>query len=306
MKKPRRLQPGDTIGIVSTSSPVDAAAVDRMRLYVEQQGYHVKVAPHTLSRLGFYAGLPQERADDFNALVKDPTVRMIVTAMGGSGAVHLLPLVDYQALASDPKFVVGLSDPSILLNAITRIADVPTIHGPNGVEFGYDELTPFSEKYFWPVIREDLPLPYIFPVSQEMKVVRGGQPVEGPLYGGNLDRLELLIGTPWAPVWRDSILFLEEFDLKYARTDRFLMHFKLAGIFDLIKGLIFGQPVESEPAAAETLEELILRICGEYDFPIIANIRIGHTDDKITVPIGCRVCLNSIERSLSLLESPTC
>jgi muramoyltetrapeptide carboxypeptidase len=306
MHKPRRLQPGDTIGIVSTSSPVDAAAVDRMRLYFEQQGYPVKVAPHTLSRFGFMAGLPQERADDFNALVKDPTVRMIVTAMGGASAVHLLPLVDYSALAADPKFVVGLSDPSILLNAITSTANVPTIHGPNGVEFGYDELTPFAEKYFWPMVREDLLLPYVFPVSQEMKVLRGGKPVEGPLYGGNLDRVELLIGTPWAPVWKDSILFLEEFDLKFPRTDRFLMHFKLAGIFDSIKGLIFGKPVESEPVDAETLEDLILRICGDFDFPIIANIRIGHTDDKITVPIGCRVCLDPRETSLSLLESPTC
>ena len=182
MRPSKRLQPGNTIGIVSTSSPTKPEAVDRMRQYFKQQGYCVTVAPNTLARFGFLAGMPQERASDFNALLHDPSVRMIVTAMGGTGAEHLLPLVDYPAIAADPKLVVGLSNPAILLNAITAQTGVPTIHGPNGVEFGYDELTPFAEENFWPIVRENLSLPYTFPARDEVKVVRGGSVVEGRLY----------------------------------------------------------------------------------------------------------------------------
>jgi muramoyltetrapeptide carboxypeptidase len=101
-------------------------------------------------------------------------------------------------------------------------------------------------------------------------------------------------------------LFLEEVNIILRKIDRALMHFKLAGVFDSIKGLILGQPVECEPVEAETLEGILLRICANHDFPIITNVRIGHTDDKITVPIGCRVRLNTIKPSLELLESPTC
>jgi muramoyltetrapeptide carboxypeptidase len=305
MPTPKRLQSGDTIGILSTSSPVEQEAVDRMKEYFEQKGYSVQVAPNTLARFGFMAGTPQVRAEDFNSMLHDPAVRMIVTAMGGTGAEQLLPLIDYEALSSDPKMVVGLSNPAVLLNAITSVTDVPTIHGPNGVEFGYGPLTQFAEENFWPIVGASLPMPHVFPVSDEIKVVRGGSIVEGRLYGGHLRTVELLIGTPWAPKWKDSILFLEEVHLSFCVTDRSLTHFKLAGIFDSIKGLMFGQPVESDPVEAETLEDILLRKCADYDFPIISNVRIGHTDDKITVPIGCRVRLNPIEPSLALLESPT-
>jgi muramoyltetrapeptide carboxypeptidase len=194
MRTPKRLQPGDTIGIVSTSSPTEPEAVDHMKEYFEQKGYSVKVAPNTLASFGFLAGTPQVRADDFNSMLHDSAIRMIVTAMGGTGAEHLLPLVDYQAIASDPKMVVGLSNPAILLNAISSTTGVPTIHGPNGVEFGYDELTPFAEENFWPIVSESLSLPHVFPVSNEMKVVRGGSIVEGRLYGGHISMMQLLIG----------------------------------------------------------------------------------------------------------------
>jgi muramoyltetrapeptide carboxypeptidase len=305
MLAPKRLRPGDTIGILSTSSPVDSFAVEHMQDYFRQKGYVVQVAPHTLARLGFMAGTPQVRAEDFNSMLRNPAIRMIVTAMGGAGAEHLVPLIDYAALAADPKLIVGLSNPAVLLNAITSIANVPTIHGPNGVEFGYDELTPFAEENFWPIVSENLLLPHAFPVSAEIKVVRGGDTVEGRLYGGHIATLQLLIGTPWAPKWQDSILFLEEVDVKFSQVDRMLTHFRLAGIFDSIKGLVFGQPVECEPVEAETLEDILLRVCADYDFPIVANVRIGHTDDKITVPIGCRVRLNTTKHAFELIESPT-
>jgi len=306
MPIPKRLRPGDTIGILSTSSPTEPKAVDRIKVYFEQKGFSTRVAPNTLACYGFLAGTPQTRADDFNLMLHDPEVRMIVTAMGGTGAAHLLPLIDYEALSNDPKMVVGLSDPSVVLNAITGVTDVPTIHGPNGVEFGYDELTPYAEENFWPIVSQNLELPHIFPVSNEIKVVRGGAPAEGRLYGGHISTIQSLIGTRWAPKWKDSILFLEEVDIKFQGLDRVLTHFKLAGVFASIKGLIFGQPVECEPVEAETLEDILLRVCADYDFPIFSNIRIGHTDDKITVPIGCRVRQNTTEPSFELLESPTC
>ena len=173
MPTPKRLRPGDTIGILSTSSPTEPKALDRIKSYFERKGYSACVAPNTLARHGFMAGTPQIRADDFNLMLHDPKIRMIVTAMGGAGAAHLLPLIDYEALSNDPKMIVGLSDPSVVLNAITSVTDVPTIHGPNGVEFGYDQLTPYSEENFWPIVSQNLELPHIYPVGNEIKVLRG-------------------------------------------------------------------------------------------------------------------------------------
>lgn len=302
MHLPPRLIPGDTIGILSTSSPVLPSSIDRMQRYFEGKGYTVKVAPHTLADFGFLAGSAEERAADFNDMLRDPEVRMIMTSMGGAGAEHLLPLVDYETLAANPKLIVGLSNPAILLNAITARTGMPTIHGPNGVEFGWLVLTPFTEKNFWPVVLGELSIPYSFPVGNQIRVVRGGTATEGPIFGGHHRTVQRLIGTPWAPEWKGSILFLEEHDLVFAEVDKVLSHFKLAGILDSIKGLIFGQPTTSEPVQAETLEDILLRICAGYDFPIFSNVPIGHTDDKITIPLGCQGRMDPDRKALELLD----
>jgi muramoyltetrapeptide carboxypeptidase len=61
-----------------------------MKRYFEEKGHRVKVAPNVLASFGFLAGTPQARADDFNLMLRDPAVRMILTSMGGTGAEHLL------------------------------------------------------------------------------------------------------------------------------------------------------------------------------------------------------------------------
>jgi len=306
MNKPKRLRLGDTIGIVSTSSPAAPEAVGNMKTYFEKRGFSVKVAPNALAKFGFMAGTNRQRADDFNLMLHDSDVRMIVTSMGGAGAVHLLPLIDYKAISSDPKIVTGLSNPVIILNALTHVARVPTFHGPNGVEFGTGPLTRSCEENFWLMVSENLDVPYTFPVQDEMKILRGGQGAEGRLFGGHQRTIQPLIGTPYEPNWEDSILFIEEINDELPRIDAMLAHFKLAGVFDSIKGLIVGSPAESYEVEAETLEDIILRNCEQYDFPIVSNVQVGHTDDKITVPIGCRVRLDTNKPSFELLESPTC
>jgi muramoyltetrapeptide carboxypeptidase len=302
---PQKIVRGDTIGIVSTSSPTTSDELDHMTLYFEGLGFPVKLGTNVLADSGFLAGSAEGRAADFNAMLHSPSVRMIVTSMGGSGAEHLLPLIDYEAITADPKIIAGLSNPAILLNAITAKTGVPTFHGPNGVEFGHGPLTKFTEDNFWPLVTGEISLPHSYSVQEEMKVVRSGHAVEGPIIGGHLKTIQRLIGTPWAPDWKDTILFLEEYEVVFSDVDKILTHFKLAGILDSIKGLIFGQPVLCEHVLVENLEEVLLRVCAKHHFPIVSNVPIGHTDDKITVPLGCRVKLDPGRRSLELLEAPT-
>jgi len=306
MRVPKRFRPGDTVGIISPSSPITPEAIEAITRYFERRGHPVKVAPNALARFGFMAGTPKQRADDLNLMLRDPEVRMIIASRGGAGAAHLLPLIDYAALEAAPKFLVGLSDPSILLNAITARTGVATYHGPNGVKFGViGPLTRFSEDNFWTIVGERLELPYAYPVVDAMHVIREGSVAEGPLFGGHLKTNQVLLGTPWAPEWRGAILLIEEMEVGLARMDAMLAHLRLAGVLDSIAGLIVGQYVSCDAVEAETLEEIVLRNCAGTSFPIVMNVPIGHTDDKITVPIGCRVRVDSRRGTLELIESPT-
>jgi muramoyltetrapeptide carboxypeptidase len=149
-------------------------------------------------------------------------------------------------------------------------------------------------------------MPYTFPVRDEMRILREGEVAEGRLFGGHQRTIQPLIGTSYEPDWKDSILFIEEINDELSKIDAMMAHFRLAGVFGSIRGLIVWSPAESYEAEAETLEDIVLRNCEGYDFPIVTNVPVGHTDDKITVPIGCRVRLDTDKPSFELLESPTC
>jgi muramoyltetrapeptide carboxypeptidase len=304
LRLPPRLKAGETVGILSTSSPVAAEQVERTKHYLERCGYSVHLGDHTLDRLGYMAGTAEARAADFNAMLSDPDIRMIVTAWGGETAIQLLPLIHYGTLSMDPKIICGLSDPSILLNALTSRSAVPTFHGPNGYDFGAAAHSAFTEENFWPMITGEWEYPHDFPVGHQMKILREGPPANGWLWGGNLSTIRGLIGTHFRPQWAGGILFLEEMQVDYARTDDMLAHFRLAGIFDRIRALVIGAPAEMAEPGDETYEDIILRHCASASFPIVANLSIGHTTDKITLPIGGKARLDTSRRSFQLLEPP--
>ena len=301
---PKRLTPGDKIGIISTSSPAEPEWVERTREYFETHGYPVEVGPHTLDRLGFMAGTTEDRAQDIHAMLHDPSIRMLMTASGGATAARLLPLLDYAAMRADPKIFIGLSDPTILLNGFTHLSGVVTFHGPNGYDFGKLGIAKYSEENFWPIVSGNIEIPYKFP-TPEMCVLKDGPVVEGRLLGGNFPTNIALLGTPWEPDWEGKILFLEELFVDLQKTDAMLTHLRLAGVFDKIYGLVMGQYVQLvSQGLQETYESVILDNCTGYHFPVVSNLLIGHTLDQLTLPVGCRTRLDTSRRALELVEWP--
>ncbi len=52
----------------------------------------------------------------------DPEVSLVMPASGGTGAGHLVDLLDYQSIRAHPKLFTGFSNPSVLNNAILAAA----------------------------------------------------------------------------------------------------------------------------------------------------------------------------------------
>jgi muramoyltetrapeptide carboxypeptidase len=300
--KPPALRPGDTIGIVSTSSPCPPEALDRMEAYLRGKGYGVKRSPHVLASRGYLAGSAEDRATDLNTLFADPQVRMILTAFGGKGANEILPLLDWDLIRSNPKIFVGLSDPSVIANAITARTGIVTFHGPTGYDFGVTGIHAFTEPWFWKAVTGGHAVPWELDVSGS-RVVRQGREVSGPLVGGHLGTLQSLIGTPWSPQWDGDILFVEEIFTDWERIDAMLTHLRLAGVFDRVRGLIVGRCVDCKcQSPADTdFYQMILRCVGRR-FPILAEVPLGHTPEKLTLPLGVPVRLRTNPPSLEVLE----
>ena len=94
-------------------------------------GLKVKVGPHVMDRFGYLAGEDKDRASDINAAFADPQIDAVFALRGGWGASRLLPFLNFDLIAKNPKIFLGYSDITSLLNAIYAKAGVVTFHGPN-------------------------------------------------------------------------------------------------------------------------------------------------------------------------------
>ncbi|HEY7483619.1 MAG TPA: LD-carboxypeptidase [Streptosporangiaceae bacterium] len=280
------------MAIVATSSPVRHAERDRLRRYFADRGYDVWLAPSTtVTPPGYLAGPRAQRAADLMAAFTDPTVTLIVPATGGKGAAHLLDLLDYDAIRANPKVFTGMSDPSILGNAIFHRAGLPTLHGPSGYDFFQPTVNTDTESAFWQIVATSIAGQEI--PGADWHVVRGGGLITGRLLGGHLGTTRTLVGTHWMPDVTGAVLALEEVFVPWAAVDVALTHLRLAGVFDRIAALVVGVPVDCprDDAPDRDWDEMILRCVGG-DFPVVTNVEFGHTAHKIPLVIGGEVTLN--------------
>jgi muramoyltetrapeptide carboxypeptidase len=304
--KPARLQKGSTIGIVSVSAPEALLEPERFCrgiAAIEAEGFRVRMGPSTSARQGYLSGDEELMAKDLHDLFADRDVSAVVCAGGGTNANRLLRHLNSEVISQSPKILVGVSNPSVLLNAIYATTGLVTFHGPTVVwNFGEPGgLTPRTHDHFWPILQNP-GIPDPFPAKPNWNWWRPGK-ARGRLVGGNLASLEGLLGTKWAPDWEGHIFFWEDIAKPTNRLDMCLTHFRDAGVFSKIAGMVVGELVSCDPPAGGlSLNEILKDLIGEFDFPVLCNVDLGHTSDKLTLPIGVEACLDSEANSFALTE----
>lgn len=306
--KPKKLSPGDLIGIVSpASSPVDLEKINNGVIYLEKLGYKVIVGKHVYSENDHYAGNDSQRLDDFQSMFKNKDVKAIFCSRGGYGSGRLLNDIDYSLIKKNPKILVGYSDITALQLAILKKCGLVTFAGPMvAVDFG-GEVDEFTEEVFWRTITSDKKIGKLAnPDDEKFYVLTKGRG-EGQLVGGNLSLVVSLMGTKYQPDFKDSILFLEEIAEPPYKIDRFFNQLRLANVFGNIKGLIFGRFVDCYDTDATqrsfTLNEVIVDYFEKLKLPVIYNVKHGHLTQNITLPIGLKCKINSSRGFIEINEA---
>ncbi len=288
--KPRALRPGDCIGLVSTSSPVSAGELDRLTAYLGGRGYSVRAADGVLDRDGWLAGSAERRAAGVSSMFGDPQVSLVMPVSGGTGAGHLVDLLDHDLIRANPKVFTTFSDPSVLSNSILAAAGLPSVHGVSGFQFfGWPDVDEPTETAFWRMVSG--PITGLEVAGKDWRVHRAeAAAVSGPVVGGNMDAVTCLAGTRWMPSTPGAILLLEAMDPTFEVVDRMLTQLRLAGAFEDIAALVIGAPADwvREDAPDASIDELVLR-CVQGRFPVITGVGFGHQQTKIVFPLGCRV-----------------
>ena len=232
---------------------------------------------------------PQEKADQVHGAFADPGVDIILALRGGYSAMKSLPYIDFELIKKFPKIIAGFSDLSALLNPIFERTGMVTLHAPMVINLVTP--TPFTLKSLVNAVT-GYPEKNLLKGAR-CKVYNPGSTC-GILKGGNLITLTDLIDTDWEIDTAGSILFLEDVDEELHEVDRFLTQWILAGKFKGIKALILG---DFRGVGSQKIYD-ILTLQMALDFPVVHCPYIGHVANKITLPIGAEVELNTDRKQL--------
>lgn len=316
--RPKRLQPGDTLGIISpASAPPDPKNIDRSVTVLEQLGFKVKLAPNVRKRRGFLAGSDRERADDLMRMFADRRVKAILCVRGGYGTARLLPLLDYRAIRNNAKIFVGYSDITSLHCAFLTKANLISFHGPMlNSDFVHKDMPQFTRQSFLRTLtscdtgtRQSIADGYR---RKTVKVLRRGV-ARGQLIGGNLTLLCTTIGTPWQPPFRDGILFFEDLSEQPYRFDRMLTYLLNCGLLQQVAGIAIGINHDCDDPKAkhareyrQTLEDVFRERLLPLKVPVVMGLPFGHVAHNATLPVGARAMLDANKGELLLTEPAVC
>lgn len=252
-----------------------------------------------VSRLhGYLAGTDEQRAADFNRALHDDSIDAIWCVRGGYGAARLLPHLDFAALRSNPRPVIGFSDITALHAAIHSECGIVSYHGPTA----RGEMSDFSRESFERALIEQTDS---CGVAAEGRPLREGK-ARGRLAGGNLALVTSLIGTPWSVDFEGAILVLEDIDEAVYRVDRMLTQLVLSGELAKCAALVTGdfKPPEGETAENNRLiDEVIFEAADAAGIPCLAGVPVGHIADQWTLPLGAIAEVDVGERRLRILGS---
>jgi muramoyltetrapeptide carboxypeptidase len=305
--KPTRLHKGSTIGLVApASTPSSEVKIEKGAAYLEQLGYRVKFGKHIRKIHGYLAGTDEERAADFNTMVRDKDVKAIFAIRGGYGTPRILRMIDYRSLRQNPKIITGYSDITALQLAIFRKTGLVTFSGPMTGSDMWKDFDPYTEEHFWQLLTSTKKIGVLKnPIDEPLKILKTGK-ARGRLLGGNLSLIACLMGTPFLPNMHGSILFLEDIEEAPYRVDRMLAHLLNAGVLPELAGLVFGKFTDCNPDNPSEPHFVIDHVLDEYaniiKRPVAANFQYGHVPRKLTVPIGLQALLDTKRSRIEILE----
>lgn len=303
MQRPSKLKLGDTIALITPGSPITQEKLNKTLVNMKTMGLEVKYNPSILARHGYLAGTDEQRLSDLHQFFADPTVKAIWCIRGGYGCPRLLPKIDYKLIKNNPKILIGYSDVTALLAAITEKSKLITFHAPMTAS----TFTPFTIKNLKAVLMEAKDNWIIDANGFEngQYIIQPGQ-ATGCLVGGNLSLLCALVGTPYEIDFKDKIVFIEEIGEKPYRIDRMLTQLRQATNIKKSAAIVLGVFEGCNPKKGDdslSLKETLTDRLADLGMPVYYGFPTGHISDQCTLPVGGKAHFNTSTGQLNLLEA---
>lgn len=259
-----------------------------------------KISKKNLKKIGFkkilnfsskekffdkWAGSPEERLKSFYGAWNSNS-EVLMACKGGSGASHILSLINKKKLNSK-KLFVGYSDITMLLNFISYNLKIVTFHGPNCSK-NLDDKSISALKDALEMKNYGIK----FKVENCLNIPKNS--IKGRTIGGNLGRL--LETTDVIPLdFRNKIVFFEETNFSLHKIFNLMVSFKNYPNFKP-KAIIFGD--------LGIKDKSLFKKMAKYLFPqtpLIFDLPFGHVSPNIAIPIRSKCVIDFKEQKIKFI-----
>jgi muramoyltetrapeptide carboxypeptidase len=293
---PDFLKKGDKIAITCPAKKLPAPMTDAVNL-LQSWGLEVVLGETVEASYHQFAGDDEMRARDLQRFIDDDSIKAIIAARGGYGAIRIIDKIDFSRFAQNPKWLVGFSDITVLHAHVFANYGAQTIHGQMPINI------PDASARSLETLRKALfgeELSYRF-TSHPLN--RSGE-CTGILVGGNLSLLAAISGSVSDLDYAGKILFIEDVGEYLYAVDRMMYNLKRANKLKHLAGLIAGgftDIKDNDIPFGQTIPEIIMNAVKEYDYPVCFDFPAGHIPDNCSLILGKTIHLSLNEQEVVLM-----
>ena len=271
------LKSGDKVGIVSPAWHIEESKLHGAITFLENWGLKVVIGKNAAEQSGPFAGSDEERLSDLQEMTNNPEIKAVIFSRGGYGLLRIIDKIDFSPLKLHPKWYVGFSDITCILNWLNEVCGVMSIHAEMPLNYYNAEKTPETFETLRKALFGELET-----IEWGSRIFRPGKAV-GEITGGNLSLVFSLMGTRGEPETSGKILFLEDVGEYLYHIDRMLISLKLARKLKNLSALVIGgmsDMNETKTPWGKSVEDIVMDTVGEYDYPVVFDFPAGHINDN--------------------------
>lgn len=301
MTIPPYLKRGDTIAITCPAGYMEAANIKTCVKTLQQWGFQVLIGKTVGSNSNnYFSGTDEERRDELQAMLDEPSVKAILCGRGGYGVTRIIEQLNFSAFKKNPKWIIGFSDITVLHAHLYSKCKTASLHAPMANAFNkggakgpyiqslQNALTGKKNRY-------------------ECKAYISNRlgKATGVLVGGNLALLAHLAGSTLLYKTKGAILFIEDVSEYLYNIDRMMIQLKRAGVLKQLSGLIIGGFTECKDTTrpfGKKLEDIIQEHIAEYDYPVCFHFPVSHAKANVALKVGMPVSLTITAQSVTMKE----
>lgn len=282
---PPYLKKGDTIGLTCPAGYMASEKAQTCISTLQAWGYQVMVGKTLGSNSpDYFSGTDEERADELQAMLDDPSIKAILFGRGGYGMGRIIDQLSFKKFKKNPKWLIGFSDITVMHTHLFSKYKIASMHAPMAAAFndgGFENE-------------------YVQSLGKALKGNKGNYEcaphaynklgsASGKLVGGNLALLAHVIGTASDYNTKNCILFIEDIGEYLYNTDRMLYQLKRSSKLDNICGLIFGgftDMKDTERPFGKTIDQILQEISTGLNIPVCHNFPVSHGKENVALKIG--------------------